>query len=353
MSTMRAARLFEAGKPLQIEQIPIPEPASGEVLLRVEACGLCGTDLHLAIEGSLPVARTPITLGHEAAGTIAALGPNTSGFEVGDRVAAFPAAACGCCTWCTCGRESLCDRSQVFGMARDGALAEYVAVPARSLLALPPEVPFEVGAVITDGVATPFHALRRRALLRAGETVAVIGCGGLGTHAIQLARLMGAACVVAIDTDEVALERARSLGADYVLDPSSEDVARVVRKQLGGVDVALELVGKAATVSTAIRCLGKCGRAVVVGVGSERAELPPLASFVGREQAVLGSFGMDRADIEDLYTLVQAGRLDLSASVSARYPLAQANEALAHLNLKTGGVVRIVVQPQLQAAAAG
>ncbi len=345
MSNMLAARLVKPGEPLSIDEVAVPQPAAPEVLVEVHACGLCGTDLHLAVDGDLPVERTPITLGHEAAGVVAAVGSEVATLAVGARVALFPSACCGACRFCLAGRESLCDASKVYGMARDGALAEYVAVPARSVIALPEQVPFDIGAVVTDGVATPFHALRARGGLRAGESVGVFGCGGLGTHAIQLARLMGAAPIVAIDIDAEARERCAALGADIVLDPSEVDVARSIRKQLGGLDLTLEFVGRRDTAELAIRSLGKAGRAVLVGVGMESASLPALAAFVGRELSVLGSFGMDRADIVDLYALIAAGRLDLSASVSARYPLREANDALRHLASKDGGVVRIVVEP--------
>jgi 2-desacetyl-2-hydroxyethyl bacteriochlorophyllide A dehydrogenase len=335
------------GEPLRIAEVEVLPPARGEILVEVHACGLCGTDVHLAVEGSLPVARTPITLGHEAAGVVAAVGAGARGIKQGDRVAIFPAASCGACRLCRIGRESVCDAASVLGMARDGALAELVTVPATSAIPLPRAVPFDVVAVITDGVATPLHALRARGGLRAGESVGVFGCGGLGTHAIQLARLMGAAFVVAVDVDAHARERARGLGADLVLDPHEADVPRSIRTALGdGLDLALELVGRADTVATAVRSLRKGGRAVVVGVGPARPELPPLAAFVGREQAVLGSFGMDRSDIEDLYALVGAGRLDLTRSISAQYPLDEADAALRRLAAKEAGVVRVVVAPQ-------
>lgn len=345
MKTMLAARLIKAGLPLSIDEVPVPEPAPDEVLVKVGACGLCGTDLHLAVAGDIPVERTPITLGHEGAGTVAALGRDVRGLREGDRVVLFPAASCGACRFCLQGRESLCEASKVYGMARDGALAEYVAAPARCSIALPAAVPFDIGAIVTDGVSTPFHALRSRGALRAGETVAVVGCGGLGTHAIMLARLMGAACVVAIDVDAEALARARALGADLTVNPDEEDAAKAVRKRLGGVDLALEFVGMPQTVELALRVLGKGGRAVVVGVGAGRATLPPLLAFVGREQAVIGSFGMDRCDIVDLFALIAAGRLDLTQSISARYPLPQADAALRHLASKQSGVVRVVVVP--------
>ncbi len=341
--TMRAARLHVPGEPLRIEEVPVPVPGPGEVLVKVCACGLCGTDLHLAVHGDLPVARSPITLGHEAAGVVAGLGPGARGVREGDRVALFPAASCGACGPCLDGRESLCDRAQVFGMSRDGALADYVVTPARSVVRLGDRVPFDQAAVITDGVATPFHALRTRGALRAGETVGVFGCGGLGTHGVQLARLMGAGFVAAVDTNPAARARALALGADLALDPREVDVARELRRATGGLDLALECVGLAETVGLALRSLGKRGRAVLVGVGPARPTLPPLAAFVGREQAVLGSFGMDRRDIEDLLALVEAGRLDLSASVSARYPLGEADAALQHLARKDGDVVRVVV----------
>lgn len=342
MKTMTAARLYTPGEPLVVEQVPVPELEPGEVLVRVRACGLCGTDIHLAVVGDLPVARTPITLGHEAAGVVAALGPGVRGFSEGDRVALFPSATCGACRPCLAGRESLCDHSGVYGMVRDGSLADYVAAPARSLIRLPDTIDFELGAIVTDGVATPFHALRSRGALRAGETVGVFGCGGLGTHAVQLARMMGAGRVIAVDTDAAARSRACELGADVALDPREADVARLIRKQ-GGLDLALECVGLAETVALAMRSLAKGGRAVLVGVGPDRPQLPPLAVFVGREQAVMGSFGMDRRDIEDLLALVAAGRLDLGRSVSARYPLHRAADALNHLARKEVGVVRVLV----------
>lgn len=346
MKRMLAARLVKPGEPLRLEELPVPEPAADEVLVKVAACGLCGTDLHLAVAGDIPVERTPITLGHEGAGVVAAAGRDAKRLREGDRVVLFPAAYCGACRFCLQGRHSLCERSKVYGMARDGALAEYVAAPERAVIPLPDAVPFEIGAIVTDGVATPFHALRSRGRLRAGETVAVFGCGGLGTHAVMLARLMGAARIAAVDVDERALARARSLGADAAIDMRGGDPAKAIRAAFGrGADLALEFVGLPETVEAAIRSLDKAGRAVISGVGMGRAALPPLIAFVGREQAVLGSFGMDRADIEDLLALVAAGRLDLSGSISARYPLAETNAALQQLAAKTAGVVRIVVLP--------
>lgn len=347
MSDMQAARLLRPGEALKIETLPIPVPEDDEVLINVAACGLCGTDIHLAVDGDLPVEHTPITLGHEAAGTITSTGSDVKGFQVGDRVAMFPAAFCGACRFCQAGRHSLCERSKVYGMARDGALANYVTAPARTLIPIPDGVAFDIAAIITDGVSTPYHALRSRGKLEKNECVAVIGCGGLGTHAVILAKLMGAGKIVAIDVQEEARARALTLGADLAFDPTDAGFIKQMRGDLGrmGVDLALEFVGRAKTAELAVKILDKTGRAVLVGVGMERPSLPPLVAFVGREQSVLGSFGMDKSDIADLLELVASGRLDLSGSVSARYPLERANDALQHLASKDVGVVRVVVEP--------
>ncbi len=344
---MHAARLHRPGEPLTIETIPVPTPNPDEVLVQVAACGLCGTDIHLAVDGDIPVSRSPITLGHEAAGTVAAVGEAVTDYKVGHRVALFPSATCGRCRFCLAGRESLCEVSQVYGMSRDGSLAEFVVAPAWTLVPIPAGIPFDIAAVVTDGVATPFHALRSRGALQAGETVAVVGCGGLGTHAILLARMMGASFIVAIDVHVKARERALELGADLAIDPMVDvKPGKTIRQHLGrGVDLALEFVGRAETVSTALGTLDIGGRCVVVGVGMEKPALPPLISFVGREHSVIGSFGMDKRDIADLFSLIDRGRLNLDQSVSARYSLAEINDALSRLASKETGLVRLVVEP--------
>ena len=346
-ATMLAARLHRPGAPLAIESVAVPEPGAGQILLEVAACGLCGTDIHLAVEGDIPVARTPITLGHEAAGTIVQLGQGVAGFALGQRVALFPSPICGQCRFCRLGRESLCEATQAYGMSQDGALARYMVAPAHGAVAIPDAVDFATAAIITDGVSTPLHALRSRGVLRAGEAVAVVGCGGLGAHAILLARMMGAGFIAAIDTQPQARARALEFGADLAIDPAEQpQPGRAIRAALGrGVDLALEFVGRPETVELTLRCLDTGGRAVLVGVGPGRPALPSLLSFVGREQAVLGSFGMDKRDIADLLQLVARGRLDLSRSVTQVFPLAGVNDALGLLAKKDTGIVRLVVEP--------
>lgn len=346
-TTMLAARLHEAGTPLRIDSVPVPQPGPDELLLEVAACGLCGTDIHLAVDGDIPVTRKPITLGHEAAGTVVALGARAGGFAVGQRVALFPSPICGQCRFCRAGRESLCEATQAYGMSADGALARYMVAPASGAIAIPDAVDFATAAIITDGVSTPLHALRSRGAMRAGEAVAVVGCGGLGAHAILLARMMGAGFIAAIDTQPQARERALEFGADLAIDPAEQpNPGRAIRAQLGrGVDLALEFVGRPETVEATLRCLDTGGRAVLVGVGTSRPALPPLLAFVGREHSVIGSFGMDKRDIADLFQFVARGRLDLSRSVTRTFALAEVNDALGLLAKKDTGVVRLVVEP--------
>ncbi len=344
---MRAARLHTPRQPLRIEEVPTPEPGAGEVLVQIDAAGICGTDLHFALEGALPVAALPLTLGHEAAGRVAAVGPGVRGLSEGKRVCCYPQWSCGRCRYCAAGREPLCLQAKTFGMTIDGAFAEYLVCPERALITLPDGVPFEIGAIVTDAVASPFHALRTRGDLRAGETVAVFGCGGLGYHAVKLARLMGASRIIAVDVSEGALKQARQAGADQVVSAAQEDAGKAIRALTDGVgvDLALEFVGRPETVRQTVKVLGRGGRAVVVGVGPGQPELPPLVSFVGKENALIASFGMDRRDMEDVLELIASGRLDLSDSVTARLPLSGINEGLRRLRQKEGDPIRIVIEP--------
>src|SRR3990172_5440679 len=328
---MLAARLHSVGTPLKIEDCPLPALQPGEVLVRVLACGVCGSDIHMW-RGSVPVRKRPITLGHEIAGAVAACGPECGSWKHGDPVIVRAGAGCGTCPYCQSRRDNLCPDQRVLGTDEDGGFAQYVKAPADSLVPLPEGVPFEVAAILSDAVATPYHALAQRGALQSGESVAVFGCGGLGTHAIQLARLLGAGIVIAVDVRPGPLERARALGADEVVNASQDDPAKAVRRRTGdGVDLAGGGVGRAESIAQAVRSLRPGGRAVLVGVGQEPITLPPPARFAWREYAVLGSFGSTRADLDAVVELVRSGRLDLSGALSPPFPFAEANRALEML----------------------
>jgi 2-desacetyl-2-hydroxyethyl bacteriochlorophyllide A dehydrogenase len=342
---MQAAQFYEAGKPLRVEDVVTPEPGPKEVLVRIKAAGLCGTDLHIALEGTIPTARTPIILGHEGAGVIAALGEGVTGWQIGDRVCFLPHVPCGECWYCTRNRETLCPRTQILGLHRDGTFAEFVAVPARCLVALPEDIPFELGAILTDAVSTAYHAVAVRGAVQRGESVVVVGCGGVGHHAVLFARHLGAGQVIAVDVAEGALRRAREAGADATVNAGEEEVPKRVKHLTDGLgaDLAVECVGRAETVTTALKCLRRGGRAVIVGVGPERVTLPPLQAFVGMDLALLGSMGFDHADLEAVIGMVSRGELDLTKSVRETVPLPRINAALRRVAEGRGDGVRVVV----------
>ena len=342
---MMAARFYEPGQPLKIEEIPIPRIGPEEVLVEMKACGVCATDVHTAIQGMVPVSFSPIVLGHEPSGRVVEIGSSVEGWQVGDRVIAQGASTCGRCPFCRQGRDSLCLTAQVMGMHRDGAFAEYFSVPARSLAVLPESIPFEQGAVLADAVATPFHALTSRGKLQAGETVAVFGCGGLGIHAVQLAMICGAYRIIAVDISDEVLQRAMRVGADDTINATNEKPARRIKELTEGmgVDLSLEFVGSNETINQAVKSLKRGGRAVVAGIGVEDIQVTPPFVFVWSEYQLIGSFGSDLTDIKKLINLVISKKLDLSESVSVAIPLEDINQGIHDLEKKVGNPVRIVV----------
>jgi propanol-preferring alcohol dehydrogenase len=343
---VKAARFYSVKEPLKVEDVSQPQPGAGQVLLAVRAAGLCGTDLHIALEGTIPTAYQPITLGHEAAGVVAEIGAGVRDWKVGDRAVAFPNIACGECYACASGREALCLKSCILGVQADGAFAEYLLIPARMLVRLPEAIPFEIGAILTDAVSTAYHAVVCRGNVQRGETVVVIGCGGVGHHGVLWAKHRGAR-VLAVDTAAGALRRAQAAGADHLVNPAEADAAKSVRALTDGIgaDCAFEFVGRAETVTTALKCLKRGGRAVVVGVGQERVTLPPLQAYVGNELSLVASLGFHRADLEKIVAMVGAGEVSLRGSVSEVVPLAEINAALLRVMEKRGDPVRVVVEP--------
>ncbi|MCZ7619867.1 MAG: alcohol dehydrogenase catalytic domain-containing protein [Myxococcota bacterium] len=342
---MKAVRLYD-GPELRFEDVPDPVAGPGQIRVAVQAAGVCGTDLHAA-HGRLPVPGLPVIMGHEGAGIVDAVGAGVSGFRAGDRVLLLPSETCGHCPACDAGHLGLCPEAQILGMARDGTFAEKIAVPASCALPLPAEIPFEHGAILADAVATAYHAVATRAGIRGGERVAVIGCGGVGYHAILLARLLGAETIVAVDASAGALRRAEQAGADVTLDASTGNVRKAIRQAAGGggPEVVIEYAGRKASVELAMASVARGGRVIVGGVGMESPELGPLVSFVGREIGVLGSMGYTRAELERVVELTATGKLDLSGSITARYPLARAAEAIEDLAHRRNDPVRLALLP--------
>jgi len=343
---MKAVRWHGAGKPLLVEDVPVPEPGPGEVQVRVAACGICASDLHM-FDGSLPTrGHPPITPGHEASGTVAAVGPGVVGWTEGDRVAIFPGKRCGRCSRCIDGGPvERCMFPLNMGIEFDGAWAEYVVTDQAALVRLPATVPFDVGAILCDAVGTPFNAVLETGGLRPGERVAVFGIGGLGTHGVMLARLGGASFIAAVDSSAAARERALRLGADIAVDPAAGPPSVTIKDATGGegVDLSIDFVGANAVLKQAVASLAIDGRAVVVGVSGERIQLGPSALFAVMRNKLLSVMGYTKRHLETLVQLVSSGRLDVSGSVSVRLPIEDAAEGVSILSEKRGDPVRVVL----------
>ncbi len=306
---------------IALADVADPAPGPGEVLVEVGAAGVCGTDHHL-VAGELGVPPGTIP-GHEVAGVVVGVGVGVADWRAGERVTSYGQVVCGACPACLGGHANRCLRPVGVGMARPGGFAERFTVPAGCLVRLPDDVADDVGAIATDAIATPFHALTAVGRITAGETVVVVGCGGLGTHAVLLARLAGAGRVVGVDPSPAARDAAGAAGADAVFDPSAEEApGKALRALARGATIALECVGRAETVELACEALAPGGRLVVVGVGGDRPRLPPMTRFIASELTVLGSFGSTPAEIHTVVGLIAAGRLDVSRSVGRRVPLA-------------------------------
>lgn len=342
---MKAALFYGVGQPLVVEEVLSPRPARGEVLLRVRACGICGSDIHIAYEGITPTAFRPIILGHEFSGEVVEIGEGVDTWKVGDRVAASCIVSCGRCLHCLSGHQQICLQRRLLGVHLNGGLAEFVSAPAGNLIKLPDNISYEEGAILTDAVATPYRAITRRGRLVPGESVAVIGCGGLGIHAVQLARVCGAGVVIGVDVSDVALDRARVRGADLVCRSDKEDAVAFIQKATGGVgaDLTIECVGQKKTIAMAVAALRVGGRAVVVGLGAEEITILPPTEFVRREVELRGSYAFTVREIAELVRLVANGRLDISESVSKRIALEEINEGLEALHKKIDNPIRIVV----------
>lgn len=328
---------------MEVGDVPTPSPAPGEALIKVAGCGLCHTDLHYLDHGVKTFKTPPLILGHEAAGTVAALGAGVKGRAVGDRVLIPAVLSCGRCRYCRQGRENLCDQMVMLGNNVDGAYAEYVVVPAAELVLVPDAIPLEQACVIADAVSTPYHAVTRRGRVRAGDVVAVVGCGGVGLNVVQCAQVAGAR-VIAVDVNERRLETARLLGATETVNPKAvQRVDKRVRELSdGGVDVAFEAIGSPGTIQMAYGLLRRGGRLCVIGYSAQEVALS-AAKLMYFELEVVGSLGCGAGEYPEILGLVKAGRLKLDPIVSGTIPLAGINDGLDRL--RRGEGVRWVIVP--------
>lgn len=358
---MLAAVLPRVHASLELEQIPIPTPKAGEVLVRVAACGVCHTDLHV-IKGEVKF-PTPAVLGHEISGTVAALGPGVAGFEEHMRVVCSFIMPCGMCAFCVQGRDDLCatffDLNRLRGQLYDGTsrlaradgtplamysmggLAEYAVVPATDVFAVPEEVPLEESCIIGCALMTAYGAIRHQADLRAGETVAVVATGGVGSNIIQLAKAFGASAIIAVDVREDKLDAARRLGATHTVNASTGDVVAAIREYTEGrgVDVAFEALGRPETIVQAFEAVRDGGRVVVVGIAAGSTPAPiEITRLVRRGVRLIGSYGgRVRTDVPILLRMTRRGTIAPQRTISRRYALAEV--PLAYDALDRGEII--------------
>lgn len=342
---MKAVQLFAHGQPgdLRLVELAEPRPARDEVVVRVRACGLNRLDLW-AEQGSLPISiQLPRTPGGEIAGEIDAVGEEAKQWRVGDRVAVQSNLFCGECEFCRAGDESLCLRSELLGVQREGGFAEKVAVPARALVRLPEAVSFIDSAALTLAGSTAMHMLTRRARVTPGQTVLVIaGASGVGSAAIQIARSLGAR-VIATTSSEAKRHLCRTLGAEEVVDAKDPEWPTEVRRWTNkrGVDWVVEHVG-GVVLESVFSCVARGGTVVTCGATAGRDVRLNLWPFFVKEQRLVGSYGRTRADMLETLAWTVDGRL--RAVVEEVLPLDRAVEGFARLRNRTV-LGKLVIQP--------
>ncbi|MCC7528179.1 MAG: zinc-binding dehydrogenase [Candidatus Melainabacteria bacterium] len=340
---MKATVLIEQGKMLQYTDMPKPEPGPGELLIKVAACGVCHTDLHYIEHGVPTFKQPPLILGHETSGTVAELGEAVTGFAIGTRVLVPAVVTCGKCRLCRIGKENICEQMVMFGNHVHGSYAEYMVAPAKDVFVLPDSIPLEEGAVIADAISTPFHAVRNRGNVRAGDTVAVYGCGGVGINAIQVAAAAGAH-VIAVDISEKKLAWAKEFGASECINALAEPkVPKAIKKLTGGgADVVFEVIGRPETIESAFECVRPGGRLVVVGYTDQPVSLS-AAKIMFREVEVVGSLGCRLVDYPLILQMCAQGKLKVKPLVTHRFPLNEIEQAFKLM--KQGESLRSIVIP--------
>ena len=346
VDTMLAERFYAKDHSIHLEQIPIPEPGPGQVLIKVAYCGICHSDLSL-INGNFPPSLDVVTQGHEASGTIAKLGAGVAGWSVGDRVIPSAGRPCMKCRKCRRGDFADCLHLNLMAFAYDGAWAEYHVTSAMGLTRIPDNVAMDQAALLADAVSTPYAAVVRTGQVHTGNAVAIWGVGGVGTHLLQLARGAGAVPVIAVDLNDEVLARAKRLGGDFTFHSDDPDLMKKIEEATGGrmIDVAFDAVGIQSTVRAAVESLDVNGKVVTLGLSDQNIDAGPFLDFNLQLKQVRGHLGYKGQDIAVLAEMLSFGRLDLSESISAVVPLKDVEEGINMLKEHKGNPIRILVKP--------
>lgn len=347
---MKAAVLHAPGD-LRVEDVPVPQPGKGEVLVKVGAAGICGSDIgRVMVTGTY---RFPTIPGHEFAGTVAELGAGVEGLARGDTVAVAPLIPCRRCEWCQAGKFSLCDDYDFVGSRRDGAFAQYICAPAENVLKVPAGVSPEVAATI-EPAAIILHGIHKLDV-RLGDAVAVVGCGALGFFALQFAKLSGARPLIAVDVDEEKLALARQVGADVCINPAKGDAVAAIRAATRGrgVAVSLECAGSGPGRDLAILAAAKQGKVMLYGTayGDVTFAEKAFARMVREELEVIGSWNSYSLPFPgkewfDIIGLLADGRLVVDPLITHRATLEEAPKIFRALKERTfGSYHKILFKP--------
>lgn len=342
---MKALILKEYGR-FTFEEVSIPEIKEDEVLVRVKACSICGSDVH-GMDGSTGRRIPPIIMGHEASGIIEKTGKSVMDYKVGDRVTFDSTLYCGKCGYCRQGRINLCDRRRVFGVSceeyrQDGTFAEYAAIPERLLYRLPDEISYNQAAM-TEPLSIAMHALSI-SCIKLNDTAVVVGAGMIGLLVIQLLKLSGCGKIIAVDIDKGKLEMAKKLGANYTLISDSSLTGEILKiTDNKGADTAFEVVGNTPAFEAALSSLKKGGELILVGNLSPEVKLP-LQKVVTREITMKGSCGSN-GEYEACLDLIAKGKVDIDSFISAVAPLSEGAVWFDKLYRKEPGLYKVILVP--------
>ncbi len=344
-TTMQAIVKAKAAPGIEIREVPVPTPGPGEVLVRVQAASVCGTDLHIFNWDPWAKGRIhpPLIPGHEFSGAVAGIGRGVSTVKEGDLVSAEMHVACGKCLQCRTGEAHICQNVKIIGVDTNGAFAEYVVIPESNIWKLDPAIPQEYASIL-DPLGNAVHTVLAGEI--AAKTVAITGCGPIGLFSIAVARAVGATTIFAIEVNEHRRKIATKMNADYALDPSKEDVRAIVAEKTGGlgVDVVLEMAGHPDAIRTAFDIVRRGGRISLLGLTSKPIPLNFSEDIIFKGLTIQGING--RRMYQTWYqmtALLKSGRLDLHPVITDRIPMKDFSKAMARL--KTGEASKILVYP--------
>ncbi|EQA38351.1 putative chlorophyll synthesis pathway protein BchC [Leptospira inadai serovar Lyme str. 10] len=343
---MKAAVLESGKRSLEIKEVSVPPMEPTLVKVKIRACGICGSDIHLVLHGTLKCSHYPQIPGHEASGVVEEVGESVTKFKKGDRVVIAAGTSCGQCAHCLNGRENLCRNLGVFGFDRAGSFAEYNVVEERYLYHLPDAIPFEQGAILADAVSTPYNAIKFRGQIKDGDTVAIFGCGGLGIHAVAIARALTGGNVIALDVDQGALNNALAYGANEAINLREvKNAGKTLKEITKGVDLLADFSGRYSNIQESLRAMNSGGRMVLVGIGRDPLTFAIPFSIIEKQITIAGSYGSDRRAIPELIDLYTQGKLNLTKSITDVRKLDDINEGLRDLEDRKGNPIRFIISP--------